>query len=126
MESGTTGSSQTARRGWTLFHVVSSLNPPLEDFQSMLGGGRIPRPRRDGQYNPEMLRRAAGVSCYQTRDQARVASLQYRLGGFIAELFIPEDGCAIEVARTGTADGHYTVWASTAYFVSHVVSVQPL
>jgi hypothetical protein len=114
------------RRGWTLFHVVTSENPPETDFRSMLGQGRIPRLQRDGQYDAELLRRAAGISCYETREQARDVALRYRLGGFIAELFIPEDGCAIEVARTGSTAGHYTVWASTAYFMSRIVSITPL
>jgi hypothetical protein len=48
------------------------------------------------------------------------------MGDFIAELFIPDDGCAIEVARTGPLEGHHTVWASPAYLVSHVVSVEPV
>jgi hypothetical protein len=92
----------------------------------MLGSGRVPRPQRDGQYDAEVLRRAAGVSCYETREQARDAAMRYRLGTFIAELFIPDDGCAIEVARTGSVAGHYTVWASMAYFMSRIVLVTPL
>lgn len=86
----------------------------------------IPRPQRNGQFDPEVLRRAAGVSCYETRDQARAAAIRHGLGTFIAEVFIPSDGCEIEVARTGSQAGHHTVWASPAYFVSHVVSVEPV
>lgn len=92
----------------------------------MLGQGRVPRPQRSGEYDAEVLRRAAGVSCYETREQARDAAIRYRLGSFIAEVFIPDDGCAIEVARTGNAEGHYTVWASMSYFVSRIVSITPL
>jgi hypothetical protein len=105
---------------------VKSVTPPEEDFRSMLGSGRVPRPQRDGQYDAEVLRRAAGVSCYETREQARDAAMRYRLRTFIAELFIPDDGCAIEVARTGSVAGHYTVWASMAYFMSRIVLVTPL
>ena len=133
MEAESTGSSGREiasqpgeRHGWTLFHVVRSQSPMQDDFRSMLGRRVIPRPQRNGQFDPEVLRRAAGVSCYETRDQARAAAIRHGLGRFIAELFIPEDGCAIELARTGSADGHYTVWASLAYFVSHVVSVEPV
>ena len=130
MEGGSVGSPgrevsvrADGRRGWRLFHVVTSENPPAADFRSLLAQGQHPRYGRD---NPETYRRAAGVSCYETADQARdLARRVPDLGAFIAELFIPDDGCAIEVTRTGRG-GHYTVWASPAYFVSCVVSVVPL
>ena len=73
----------------------------------MLGRGVVPRPWRDGQHDPRVLRRAAGVSCYETPEQARAAAIDFGLGAFIAELFIPDDGCAIEVARTGSRAGNY-------------------
>ena len=92
----------------------------------MLGRGVVPRPWRDGQHDPRVLRRAAGVSCYETPEQARAAAIDFGLGAFIAELFIPDDGCAIEVARTGSRAGHHTVWASPAYFASHIVSIEPV
>jgi len=126
MESGTTGTSRAGRPGWILFHVVRGPSPAPADFGSMLGRGTVPRPRRDGQHDAATLRRAAGVSCYETADQARVTAIRHGLGAFIAEIFIPDDGCAIEVARTGTGEGHHTGWASPAYFVSHVVSVKPV
>lgn len=130
MVGGSTGSPGRAvpvradgRRGWTLFHVVTSMDPPPEDFRSMLAQGVPPRYGRD---NMEIWRRAAGVSCYETADQARdLARRVPELGAFIAEVFIPDDSCAIEVARTGRG-GHYTVWASPAYFVSHIESVDPV
>jgi hypothetical protein len=113
---------EAARAGWRLFHVVSSPSPPLEDFKSRLGLGELPRPERDGNYEPEILRRAAGVSCYETADQARdLARRVPLLGEYIAELFIPDDACAIEVARTFRTRGHYTVWASPTYLVSQVI-----
>jgi hypothetical protein len=106
---------------------VTSLDPPLDDFRSGLGWGEIPRPGRDGRFDPEILRRAAGVSCFATRDQALALAIRLpELGQFIAELFIPDDDCKIEVARTFRTEGHYTVWASPAYFVSRIVSVMPL
>jgi hypothetical protein len=134
MEGGSTGSpgrnvpvQADGRAGWRLFHVVTSMDPPPEDFRSNLGRGEIPRPQRDGRFDAETLRRAAGVSCFATRDQARALAARFPgLGSFIAEIFIPDDDCAIEVARTFRSEGHYTVWASPAYFVSHVVSVEPI
>jgi hypothetical protein len=133
MEGGSTGSPRRdvpvqadGRAGWRLFHIVTSETPLQDDFRSMLGKGRIPRPQRDGQYDAEVLRRAAGVSCYETREQARDAAIRYWLGTFIAELFIPDDGCAIEITRTGSQAGHHTVWASMAYFASRTISITPL
>jgi hypothetical protein len=102
---------------------VSSESPLRDDFRWLLAQGQHPRYGRE---NTETYRRAAGVSCYQTADQARdLARRVPELGAFIAEVFIPDDSCAIEVARTGRG-GHYTVWASPAYFVTHVVSVEPV
>lgn len=119
MESGATGTSGSGRQGWTLFHVVTSQNPPPEDFRSQLAQGFPPRYDLD---DMETYRRAAGVSCFRTADQARnLAGRSPALGSFIAEVFIPDDSCAIEVVRTGRSRGHYTVWASPAYFVAHVV-----
>src|SRR5262245_61273502 len=124
MEAGTAEASQAVRSGWTLFHVVTSESPPLEDFRSQLAQGIPPRYDLD---DMETYRRAAGVSCFRTADQARNQAVRMpSLGSFIAEVFIPDDSCAIEVARTGRSRGHHTVWASPTYFVSHVVSVQPV
>src|SRR6478735_11389499 len=100
MESGTArssqaipGSGQGEPRGWRLFHVVTSANPPAEDFQSQLAQGMPPRFDLD---NMETYRRAAGVSCFRTADQARaLARRAPSLGSFIAEVFIPDDSCAI-------------------------------
>lgn len=123
MESGTAGSSQPVRQGLTLFHVVTSRNPPAEDFLSLLAQGQFPKYRLEF---PETYRQAAGVSCYETADQARdLARRVPYLGAFIARVFIPDDACVIEVARTGRG-GHYTVWASPAYFLGRIVSIEPV
>jgi hypothetical protein len=120
MERGTTGPSQPGRQGWTLFHLVTSMHPQLDDFRSMLGQGQFPKYRLD---QPETYRQAAGVSCYATADQARdLARRVPALGSFVARVFIPDDACAIEVARTGRG-GHHTVWASPSYFLSRIVSM---
>jgi hypothetical protein len=123
MESGTSGASQAGRQGRTLFHVVRSPSPMPDDFRSWLSQGRIP-PQRD---DAETLRIAAGVSCFETFEQAQQMALRFRrMGRFVAEIFIPDDGCAIEVARTNPTPGHHTVWASPAYLVSRIVSVTPV
>jgi hypothetical protein len=135
MESGTTNVSMGeasgdpgASTGWRLFHLVYSPAPRHEDFLSMLGRQQIPRPRqRDGLLDAETLRIAAGVSCFEAPDQARAMARRYpRLGRFVAEIYIPDDDCAIEVVRTLNTPGHFTVWASPAYFLSRVVSVTPV
>jgi hypothetical protein len=120
-------SSDPGRPGWTLYHIVLGQTPTLEDFQSKLGTGEMPRPERDGHFDPETVRCAAGVSCFETADQARRRAQRFpNLGKFIAELFIPNDDCAIEVGRTFPSAGHHTVWASPAYFLSRVVSIMPV
>ena len=110
--------------GRRLFHLVHSLTPGGEDFLSLLAQGELPRFRQD---DPATLLIAAGVSCYESSDQARaLAARAPFLGEFVAELLIPDDACAIDVVRTTRAVGHYTVWASPRYFVSRVVSVEPV
>ena len=100
--------------------MVTSPNPTPADFRSLLAQGKSPKFGLD---RPETYRQAAGVSCYETPDQARdLARRVPELGAFIAEVFIPDDGCAIEVARTGRG-GHHTVWASPVYFVSRIMSI---
>jgi hypothetical protein len=75
----------------------------------------------------EELRWAAGVSCFETVDQARAMATRFpRLGQFIVEIDIPDDNCFIEVSRTTQTPGHYTVWASPAYLISRVVSIRPV
>ena len=120
-------SSHAERPGRTLYHIVRGPTAVAEDFHSFLGRGNVPKPRYDGTFDAESLRRAAGVSCFALRDQARdQARNRPGIGNFIAELFIPDDGCAIEVLRTGRVAGHHTVWASPAYFLDRVVSVDPV
>jgi hypothetical protein len=112
---------------WRLFHVVKSLTPHPRDFRSSLARRRIPpQAQRNGQFDPELLRQAAGVSCFETIEQARDAAIKFHAGSFIAEIVISDDSCAIEVARTGPVAGHHTVWASPGYFISHIVSVVPV
>jgi len=66
------------------------------------------------------------VSCFETAEQARARAIRTgRVGPFVAELFIPNDACQIEVARTTESHGHYTVWASPTYFLDKVISVEP-
>jgi hypothetical protein len=115
------------RSGQTLYHVIRGASPVGADFLSMLGKGKTPNPQPDGEFDPETLRRAAGVSCFALAEQARGQAAKFpSIGSFIAELFVPSDECGIEVARTSRTPGHFTVWASPAYFVAHVVNVTPL
>jgi len=110
---------------YRLFHAVKVNAARPDDFKSMLANERLPR--LAGSPNPATLRRAAGVSCYATVEQARQAATRFGLGAFIAELEIPiGPACYIEVARTGRSEGHYTVWASPEYLASRVVNVEPI
>src|SRR4051794_16080336 len=87
-----------ARLGWRLFHAVKSQDAQARDFRSSLGRGAILLSIREAIRidDAETVRRAAGVSCFETRDQARNAAVRFRLGRFVAEIFIPDDDCAIE------------------------------
>jgi hypothetical protein len=101
--------------------------PQDRDFRGALAKGRIPpQAYRNGQPDALLLYQAAGISCFETLAQARDAARRFRLGQFIAEIIIPADGCFIDVERTGPLDGHHTVWASSTYLISRVVSVQPV
>lgn len=116
-----TQASQGTQAGWRLFRLVRRLEPRPNDFRSWLAANKVPD-RKD----PETLRIAAGVSCFETSEQARARAVRTgRVGPFVAEIFIPNDGCFIEVARTTESAGHYTVWASPMYLQSKVVSVKP-
>ena len=105
-----------------MFHAIRYEDPRLEDFRSWLAAGRIPSQR-----DAETLRIAAGVSCFLTLELVRMAAVRNRMPHrFIVELYIPNDECAIEVARTMQTDGHHTVWVSPAYFMPRIVAVHPM
>ena len=96
----------------TLYRIVATNPPTLEDFKSHLELGKVPR---SGDAQAERL--ASGISAFQTVAQARRAARRFpMLGGFIAELMIPEELTMPEgrliIRRTGHQQGHLTIWNS--------------
>jgi len=77
-----------------------------EDFLSQQALGRPLR-----RANPETVRTYTGVSVFATAAQARTMAARFpALGGYIAEIEIPDD-VAIHSERTfPDSEGHHTLW----------------
>lgn len=77
-----------------------------------------PRPK-----NTELWRFLDGVSLDDTEAWSRAKAEQYpRMGAHIAVVAIPDDSPVL-VKRTTSSDGHYTVWATSEWLLSAVVSI---
>jgi hypothetical protein len=89
----------------TFYRIVKTNPPEREGFMSYLELGITVL-----QSDPESRRLAEGLSVYATRRQARrAARAQPFLGGYIAELVIPDDS-PLRFERTGKKPGHHTIW----------------
>lgn len=104
----------------TFWRIVRT-NPPAEhDFLSNEAQG-VP-PRND---DVETLRLWSGISMYATRAQARRTAMTYPfLGGFLAELQIPDDA-GVRWERT-RGRGHHTIWGDGHVLLNYVVRVTPV
>ena len=99
-----------------LYRVVSSLSPTADDFRSFEALGR---PCLD----PAMSREWSGVSHRDSFERAaQLARRVPNLGGYIAELRIPDDS-VLTYERTTRAPGHWTVWGDSEQMRACVVSV---
>src|ERR1051326_7847111 len=93
------------------FYRIAKGNPAtMTDFRSRMEQCLPPRPievENPGEW--------AGLSIYDTREQAASVSRRWRkrgIGAFIAEVRLPDvfpDGVGI-VARQTFRPGHYTIW----------------
>jgi hypothetical protein len=106
--------------GWpprTFFKIVHSESPTLSDFLSNVARGRsFPS-------DPEQVRLWDGISVYDSRAQARRRARKAPfLGGFIAELRVPEE-TSIRYERTTRSRGHYTLWGDPATLLACVIRV---
>jgi hypothetical protein len=103
----------------TRFFRVTESNPAtLWDFLSSERRGRQLRRR-----TPDLERLFAGLSVFETLEQARRQAETYpRLGRFIAEIEIPLDA-PIECQRTTRTEGHWTIWARPDYLLERIVMV---
>jgi len=101
------------------YRILEGATPTLRDFTSYQALGRQPRRR-----TPDILRRWAGISVYETEAQAR-ATAHWRpsLGRYIATVRI-EDSRLIQWEQTGDPDtGHHTLWADPGELLRRVVDV---
>jgi hypothetical protein len=73
---------------------------------------------------PDAERLMSGLSVFYRLDLARAQARRFRrLGRFVATLDIPDDGI-IPIERTGTSDGHHTIWGDPDQLLARVVSVE--
>jgi hypothetical protein len=71
------------------------------------------------------LRLWDAISVYREREQAAsLLARSPRLGAFLAELHIPEDG-SIRIDLDNGGDGHCTLWGEPRDLLVLVVSVTP-
>ena len=103
-----------------VYRVVLSNPPTPWDMTGLLGRGRKVR-----HPTPENLRRAEGVSVFDTIEKARQYALMYwpKLGTMIAILDVPED--SFEVSEPDE-EGHRTVWGEPEALLATVCVVVPI
>jgi hypothetical protein len=104
------------------FYRILKTNPPTEaDFLSYAALGRPLR--RD---TPELRRSWEGVSTYDTLDAARaIVANAPRIGRFIAELEIGEDG-PVAFEQSGADPSHFDLFGTAADMLSAVRRVLPV
>ena len=101
-----------------LYRVVKNSPPQDWDFLSQRASN-FPTPVNDD----VAIALWVGVSTFDSEERARNKAIAIpRLGGFIAELAIP-DPPALPYARTLMSTGHHTVWARPEYLHACVRSV---
>lgn len=106
----------------TLYRIVLHNPPGLEDMLSHRARGIAPRQR-----DTETLRLMDGISLYNTLQQARnqAAGHPWQGQGFIAELRIPNDA-PVQIERTTSSRGHYTLWGNPDDILGYVSRVLPI
>lgn len=108
----------------TLYRLANAPRATLDDFRSNLERCLAPRP-------PEMRDPAewAGLSMFDTREQAEYTALRYAdrgMGQFVARLVIPDGTPAVvrAFARPTGGHGHHTVWGCAERLIAFVVDTQ--
>jgi hypothetical protein len=104
------------------FYRIVQTDPPTEaDFLSYRAQGR--RLVRD---TPELRRSWEGVSVYDSFGRARSVALRYpRIGTFIAELEIAEDG-PVRYAQTLSDPRHFDLWGEPGDMLATVRRTRPV
>jgi hypothetical protein len=101
-----------------LYRIVLTNPPSMADFVSEASRGVERRVR------PGYERLRSGVSIFDSEDRARQRATRWPwLGGYIAELDLPDDGGPIRYERTTDSRGHYTAWGRPEDLVGRVVRV---
>jgi hypothetical protein len=102
-----------------LYRIVQHDPPTRTDMLSYQALGIAPETG-----DPEVLRLSAGISLFNTPQQARnqMRRMPPERRGFIAELRIPPDA-PVAIERTGTQRGHRTLWGSPDDILGYVAWV---
>lgn len=107
----------------TLFRIVQTDPPSLDDFVSNAAKGRVP-PRS---LTPARLRHRDGLSVFDAPDHGQqLARVRPTLGRYVATLRVPE-GALVHSERTHPdTPGHFTVWGDPADMLNLVTQVVPV
>jgi hypothetical protein len=107
---------------WIVYHIVDADPPTADDFLSNAAKGRSPR----RPLAPEEQELWRGISAYESWALARrKAGRSPWLGAYVAELRIPP-GSGIQIRRTTSSRGHWTLWGDPNKLLACVVSVTPM
>jgi len=109
-----------ARESRTFYRTVKHVPPIREDFFSGKEQGK-PMPGK-----PHQIRLWEGISTWDTLHEARRRAMANpHQGQFIAAIEIPSDG-RITYKRTGTNEGHYTLWGNADVLLKQVIALIPV
>lgn len=105
-----------------LYRIVKHDPPTQDDMRSYQELGIPLRVN-----TPEALRRAGGISLFDTLLRARkmAAGPSWNGAGFIVELHIPA-GALVTIERTGRQPGHHTLWGAPDVILSYITRVVPI
>jgi hypothetical protein len=114
------GGKVNSDEGQRFYRITQAAEADLRDFLSLAQLGE-PAPR-----DMDELILWSGISVFRTEIQARNKARTYPyLGGYIAELLIPERG-AIRWQRTLSGRGHHTLWGPPEEILKCVQRVFPV
>jgi len=102
------------------YRTIKHVPPTREDFFSGKDQGK-PIPKKLHQ-----VRLWEGISTWDRLKVARLRAMANpHQGQYIAAIEIPADG-RITYERTGTNDGHYTLWGDPDTLLRQVIAVEPV
>jgi hypothetical protein len=114
------GKERAAEESRIFYRTVKHAPPTRQDFFSGKQQGK-PMPKR-----PHQVHLWEGISTRDNFNEARRRALANpHQGRFIAAIEIPGDG-RITYERTGTNEGHYTLWGDPDTLLSQVIALEPV